>query len=312
MDGVERQRYLGWALVALSAVAWSTAGYFTRLVSEDVWTILFWRGVFSGIAIAIVTILKYRGRALAAYAGLGKPGVLVALASATGMIAFIGSLKLTTVADVYVIYATVPFITAGIAWVALGERASPGLLLASGVALTGVVVTLTGARFGGSLLGQLVAFIMTISMALMTVIVRRHRDIALFPALGLSAWMAALASFWFCSPFDISAFDLAMLALFGASQSALGLTLFSFGSRMVPAAEATLLTALDVPLAPLWVWLAFSEVPSFYTLLGGAFVLAAVFGHVAYEMRRIRPPESSAAAGASLRVVHESPERVRR
>jgi drug/metabolite transporter (DMT)-like permease len=180
------------------------------------------------------------------------------------------------------------------------------------VALTGVVVTLTGARFGGSLLGQLVAFIMTISMALMTVIVRRHRDIALFPALGLSAWMAALASFWFCSPFDISAFDLAMLALFGASQSALGLTLFSFGSRMVPAAEATLLTALDVPLAPLWVWLAFSEVPSFYTLLGGAIVLAAVFGHVAYEMRRIRPPASSAAARASLRVVHRSPERVRR
>ena len=96
MDGVERQRYLGWALVALSAVAWSTAGYFTRLVSEDVWTILFWRGVFSGIAIAIVTIVKYRDRALRAYAGLGKPGVLVALASATGMIAFIGSLKLTT------------------------------------------------------------------------------------------------------------------------------------------------------------------------------------------------------------------------
>jgi drug/metabolite transporter (DMT)-like permease len=103
-----------------------------------------------------------------------------------------------------------------------------------------------------------------------------------------------------------------MLALFGASQSALGLTLFSFGSRMVPAAEATLLTALDVPLAPLWVWLAFSEVPSFYTLLGGAIVLAAVFGHVAYEMRRIRPPASSAAARASLRVVHPSPERVRR
>ena len=56
---------------------------------------------------------------------------------------------------------------------------------------------------------------------------------------------------------------------------------------MIPAAEATLLTALDVPLAPLWVWLAFSEVPSLYTLAGGAIVLAAVFGHMGYEMRRV-------------------------
>ena len=113
---------------------------------------------------------------------------------------------LTTVADVYVIYATVPFVTAGLAWLVLSEKATASVLAASGVALAGVVVTLTGARFGGSLLGQLVAFLMTVSMAFMAVIVRRHREIALFPALGLSAWMAAFVSFWFCSPFDVSSF----------------------------------------------------------------------------------------------------------
>src|SRR5207248_4272698 len=177
------------------------------------------------------------------------------------------------------------FVTAGLAWLVLSEKATASVLAASGVALAGVVVTLTGARFGGSLLGQLVAFLMTVSMAFMAVIVRRHREIALFPALGLSAWMAAFVSFWFCSPFDVSSFDLAMLAVFGITQSALGLTLFSIGSRMIPAAEATLLTALDVPLAPLWVWLAFSEVPSLYTLAGGAIVLSAAFRHMGYEMR---------------------------
>ena len=287
MSAVDRQRFLGWTIVGSSALAWSTAGFFTRLIAEDVWTILFWRGVFSGLAIAIVTIIHYRRQTVKAYAGLGLPGLLLATASASGMITFIGSLRLTTVADVYVIYATVPFVTAGLAWLVLSEKATASVLAASGVALAGVVVTLTGARFGGSLLGQLVAFLMTVSMAFMAVIVRRHREIALFPALGLSAWMAAFVSFWFCSPFDVSSFDLAMLAVFGITQSALGLTLFSIGSRMIPAAEATLLTALDVPLAPLWVWLAFSEVPSLYTLAGGAIVLAAVFGHMGYEMRRV-------------------------
>jgi drug/metabolite transporter (DMT)-like permease len=55
---------------------------------------------------------------------------------------------------------------------------------------------------------------------------------------------------------------------------------------MIPAAEAALLTALDVPLAPLWVWLAFGETPSPYTMAGGTIVLLAVAGHIWHEMRK--------------------------
>ena len=111
----ESQRYLGWILVSLSAVAWSTAGFFTRLIDEDVWTMLFWRGVFGGLAFLVMTAVHHRGKVVAAYAGLGGAGLLLAVVSGLGMIAFIGSLMLTTVADVFVIYATVPFVTAGIA-----------------------------------------------------------------------------------------------------------------------------------------------------------------------------------------------------
>ena len=35
---------LGVALVTAAAVAWSLAGFFTRLIPLDAWTILFWRG----------------------------------------------------------------------------------------------------------------------------------------------------------------------------------------------------------------------------------------------------------------------------
>ena len=129
MGAIDGQRYLGWLIVALSAVAWSTAGFFTRLIAEDVWTILFWRGVFAGLAIAVVTIIHYRRRTIEAYAGLGVPGLLLAVASTAGMITFLSALRLTTVADVYVIYATVPFVTAFIAWLALSEKATSGMLL---------------------------------------------------------------------------------------------------------------------------------------------------------------------------------------
>lgn len=283
--GGDRQRYLGWVLVSLSAVAWSTAGFFTRLIDEDVWTMLFWRGVFGGLAFAVMTAVHHRGKVAQAYMSLGVMGILLAVISGFGMIAFIGSLMLTTVADVYVIYATVPFITAGVAWLILRERSSVGVLAASLLAIVGVVVTLSGASYGGSLLGQFVALLMTLTMALLAVILRWKRDIPIMPAMGLSAWVAAFVAFWFCDPLDVSSEDLALLAVFGVTQSALGLVLFGLGSRMIPAAEATLLTALDVPLAPLWVWLAFGEVPGGPTLAGGGIVLTAVAGHIWLELR---------------------------
>jgi len=44
------------------------------------------------------------------------PGWLIVVNGAVGMTAFITSLKLTSVADVSIIYATLPFVTAGLGW----------------------------------------------------------------------------------------------------------------------------------------------------------------------------------------------------
>ena len=43
-----KQVALGRVLVALPAVAWSTAGIFTKGVEADVWTVLLWRGLLAG------------------------------------------------------------------------------------------------------------------------------------------------------------------------------------------------------------------------------------------------------------------------
>lgn len=41
--------YTGVLFLALAAICWSTAGLFTRLIAQDPWTILFWRGVFGAL-----------------------------------------------------------------------------------------------------------------------------------------------------------------------------------------------------------------------------------------------------------------------
>eukprot|EP01035_Chromulina_nebulosa_P045300 gene45300-biopygen31243 len=79
-----------------------------------------------------------------------------------------------------------------------------------------------------------------------------------------------------------------LIAMFGIVQNGAGLALYTFGARHIPAVDASLLTSLEVPLTPLWVWIFMHEVPSQATQIGGAIVLAALFGHMFTELRRNR------------------------
>jgi drug/metabolite transporter (DMT)-like permease len=185
-----------------------------------------------------------------------------------------------------VIYATVPFVTAALAYVVIGEKPSRSTLIGSTVALIGVGVMLWGAKMGGSLLGQFFAVLMTLGMAGFSTIMRKHRDVPMLPAMAASAWICSLACVWFAAPLSISTHDLLLCAAFGIVQNASGLALYTFASKRIPAAEATLLAALEVPFTPLWVFVFLGETPSIQTLVGGGIVLAALSIHILSEFRR--------------------------
>ena len=74
--------------------------------------------------------------------------------------------------------------------------------------------------------------------------------------------------------------DLFILAMFGFFQVALGLTLFFLGSRLLPSGQAALISTLETPLMPFWIWLAFAELPGLRVLLGGALVMGAVVADI--------------------------------
>ncbi len=272
----ERTWSAGSLIVAASAVAFSTAGLFTRLISTDVWTMLFWRGVFGGLLIAACIAWRERTATVAAFAAMGWAGLLVAGCSAVATICFIAALRETNVADVTIIYATAPFIAAGIAWAWIGERPGRTTLAASALALAGVVAMCGTALSAGHARGDLLALGMTALMALMMVVIRKHRHVSMLPAACLSAFACAAAVLPLAHPAAVTTVNLALLGLFGTTQFGLGLLLLTIGSRLIPAARTSLLANLELPLAPLWVWLAFGEVPSQPAIIGGGIVCAAV------------------------------------
>jgi drug/metabolite transporter (DMT)-like permease len=290
MRAGEGTRSAGSLIVAVAAVAFSTAGVFTRMISADVWTMLFWRGLFGGLLIAAYIVWRERGATWAAFAAVGRAGLMTAGCSTVGTICFIVALRQTTVADVTVIYATAPFLAAGIAWAWTRERPRRVTLVASGLALSGVVVMCGAAVTIGHLLGDLLALAMTLLMALMMVIIRRNRHVSMLPAACVSAFACAVAVFPLAHPGNVTAQDMVRLALFGTTQFGLGLLLLTIGSRLISATRTSLLANLELPFAPLWVWLAFGEVPSQLTCAGGGIVFAAVILDLAVDQVRSHEP----------------------
>lgn len=268
----------GVILVLLSALAFSTAGLFTRLIEVDVWTMLFWRGLFGGSFIAAYVVWRDGAAAAAAVRRIGVPGLVAAGCSTAATICFVNALRETTVADVLVINATAPFMTAAMAWAWSGARERRSTLLASGVALLGVVVTVVPALGSGRLLGDFLALLMTVLISAMMVVIRHHRDVCMLPAAALSAFLCAVVVWPLAEPDSAMGWNFVNLVLFGTTQFGLGLLLLTLGTRLVSATRSALIGALETPLAPTIVWLALGEVPPLMTCLGGAVVLAAVVG----------------------------------
>ena len=272
---------LGTGLLAASAVAYSSAGFFTRLIEVDAWTLLFWRGLFGGSFLAAVVVFRERRQVLRAICAMGWEGAAVAVCSAVATVCFLNAMRLAAVADVMVIDAAIPFITAALAWIILGERESVWTLCATAVAFAGMAIMAGPAVINGHVAGDALALAMATLMALVIVLIRRKKGVNMVPAVCGSALLCALIVWPFASPLKVDTESFGLLALFGVSQFGMGLLLLAFGTPLVSATRGALIGVLQTPLGTLWVWLAFAEAPATATLIGGAIVLAAVVADMA-------------------------------
>lgn len=280
-----RSEYLlGLLLIALCNVCFSLGGLFMRLLETDVWSALFWRGIFCGLTVLAWLTAREGTASLLRLNRIGWPGVLVILSSSIAMICYLTSLRTTTVANNAIIFGTMPFMIAGMAWLMIGERASRATLFFSAFAFAGVVIVMSGSLGGIHLVGDALSVAMTVLNGLMIVLLRQHRALSLFLAVALSAFATSVMVAPLAAPVTVAPTDLAILALFGATQG-VALICMTIGGRMLPAADAGLTATLGVPFAPFWVWLALGELPSKAGMIGGAIVLTALLAHALYETR---------------------------
>lgn len=267
------QRGLGVLLLVISATAFSTAGLFTKGVEAGAWSVIFWRGLSAG-AFTLV-YLALLGRLRSELAAMGRSGWAVALIGAAGTAAYIPALKITSIANVTLIYAAVPLLAAALAWAWVGERPTRRVSLCCLAAFLGVLVIVRGSLGRPELLGDLLALAMTLCLACILVIYRRYPETpAGAPALLMSLLLLPPALL-FSEPLATSAGETWILVAFGLVFALASVTMLE-GARRIPAAEAALLSAMETPLAPFWGWLLLGDLPPAVTWIGGAFIMAAV------------------------------------
>ena len=265
--------HIGVFLIVISAITFSSAGLFTKGVEAGAWDVTFWRAFF-GAAFTVVWIIN-RGTFRQNIFGMGYSGLAVAIIGAVGTLAFIQSFKLTSIANVSLIYAVSPLIAALLAWFVIGEKISFRTMAGCVSALLGVVIIVSGSLGQISLYGDLLALCMTTVMASIMVIYRKYPDTpGAGPAILSSVLLLPFAAI-FSNPINVEPTEIYILSAFGFLFAIASVTLAE-GAKRVPSGQAALLSSLETPLAPVFAYILFTEIPHTATFLGGSVVLFAV------------------------------------
>lgn len=285
----------GVVFVLAAGVMWSTVGLGIRLIEEaTVWQILFYRSLSLTPLLFAVIWLRSGGRPWVQVRKAGLPAAIGGLSLVAAYSGGIVAIQATSVANAMLLFASAPFFAALLGWMVLGEPVRRATALAIVAAVCGIGIMVSDDLSSGAMSGNLAALGSAIGFAIFTVTLRYGKTEDMMPSVFLSGLFAIAITGAMCLaqglPFMLSANDTSIALAMGIFQVGAGLVLYTLGSKIVPAAELTLLSLSEVVLGPFWVWLFLGETAGFATLLGGAVLLAAIAGNALSGLRRRPPP----------------------
>lgn len=268
-------------LVLTAGVLWSFQALMIRQIDEaGPWAVLVWRSL--AMLPVLLAFLAWRsgGAVVPAIRAAGLAGVLGGLGLVAAMGGAIVAFQTTTIANAAFLFAAAPLLAALLARLLLAEPIAPRTGLAIVLALVGIFVMVREGLAGGAMIGNVAALVSALGFAAFSVALRWKRLEDSLPASVLGAGFAVLAGLGAAAisgqTVAVSAPDLGWCVLMGMVTLSGGMILYTLGSRVVPSGELTLMSNLEVILAPFWVWLLLGESASGATFAGGAVVLVAI------------------------------------
>lgn len=238
--------------------------------------IIFYRGVAQCLFLTLYLLSQNLSQPLKPFRTLGRLGWLASALIAGAGLFLVLAVRNTTVANAVFIVSMAPLTSALLGRLILHERVSSRTWASIIIAVVGVTIIFSTGLSGGGLLGMSYALVMVLMYSLSLITIRSQNSADMVAMCALSGLLLAVGVLPFIGSLQISLHDLVICSGLGIFQVGLGLVLITKGAQHVPTAQVSLLALLEVVLSPIWVWIGVGEVPSAYSLIGGAIVLTGV------------------------------------
>ena len=264
-------------LIFLGALSLSFGGLIVKsFEGATLWQILFWRSLFFSLTILAFLIISYKGKTLRSFYDSGLPGFFGGIILSFGFCGYVFAMYNTTVANTNFIISLQILFLAVFGYFFLKEKISAVTLASIILAITGVLVMVGNALTPGELTGNLAAFTMPITFAVLIMIVRKYPAVDMVPAQFVAGISSCVIGFLLSTKLMISPNDIFLGFLAGFFQVGFGFIFITIGARTTPSAMVGIIMLSESVLGPVWAFLFVSERPSMFALIGGAIILFAV------------------------------------
>ena len=264
-------------LVFLGAVSLSFGGLIVKsFEGSTLWQILFWRSVFFVIVVSIFLFINYKKTVFSALYKSGLPGFFGGIILSIGFASYVFAMYETTVANANFIIQTQTLFLAIFGYIFLKEKISKLTLSCIAIAIFGILIMLGGSVSPGQMTGNLVAFIMPISFAILIIIVRKFPEVDMIPLQLVAGIFAAIIGLLLSPSIMVSSKDIFLGFLAGFFQVGFGFIFITIGARSTPSAFVGIIMLTEAVLGPLWAWMFVNENPPISVLIGGSIVITAV------------------------------------
>ena len=272
-------------LVIFAGLLWSFGPLVVRNMDNPgsvPWQYLFARGLVIFTLLNIYLFFEEGIDFYKNYLKVGISGILGGIGLGIAMITFIWSITNTSVAITLLCLAAMPFITALLGFLFLKEEISVSVWAAIIVASIGVVIMAFESVSLGSVTGLIFGVASAFGFSIFSISLRWRKDTPKFTTVAIAGLFCSLFSLVIIIQNELnflsSSKNQSLFALHG-SLVCLGLILYSIGSKVIPAAELTLLSLTEVIGGIFWVWvpiLGINEIPSNNTIIGGFLIFMAI------------------------------------
>ena len=264
-------------LIFFGALSLSFGGLIVKsFEGATLWQILFWRSLFFSLTVLTFLIITYKSKVLKSFNDSGLPGFIGGLILSIGFCGYVFAMYNTTVANTNFIISLQILFLAIFGFFFLKEKINLITLISIILAMSGVLLMVGNSLSPGELSGNLAAFTMPITFAVLIMIVRKFPSVDMVPAQFVAGISSCLIGLSLSPTIMISPHDIFLGFLAGFFQIGFGFIFITIGARTTPSAMVGIIMLSESVLGPIWAFLFVSEIPSLYGLIGGAIILFAV------------------------------------